>query len=73
MMFTVMMIDIPLPIPRSVTWSPSHIRKTVPVVTINTVCKTNPIPPSGTKIPAFSANWERNGLVFTLTSDCATM
>ena len=34
---TVMMSDIPLPMPRSVIWSPSHIRNIVPAVSVITV------------------------------------
>ena len=36
-----MMIEMPLPKPRSVTCSPSHIRNMVPVTSVTTVVKRN--------------------------------
>ena len=36
-----MMIEIPFPIPRSVTCSPSHIRKMVPAVRVTTALNRN--------------------------------
>jgi hypothetical protein len=37
-----MMIDIPLPMPRSVICSPSHIKNIVPVTKVMTEVKTKP-------------------------------
>ena len=39
-----MMSDIPLPMPRSVICSPSHMMKDVPVVSVSTVISRNPKP-----------------------------
>jgi hypothetical protein len=54
-----MMRDIPLPTPRSVICSPSHIRKTVPVVSVIITIRRKPQPGSITapspKLPASSA------------------
>ena len=44
--------DIPLPTPRSVICSPSHMTKTPPTVRTITVEKTNPIPGSRTTPPS---------------------
>ncbi|EXI74125.1 MAG: hypothetical protein AW07_02263 [Candidatus Accumulibacter sp. SK-11] len=43
-----MMIEMPLPRPRSVICSPSHIRNIVPVSSVTTVTKRNIIPGSRT-------------------------
>jgi hypothetical protein len=45
----VMISDMPFPIPRSVIWSPSHIRKSVPVVSEITVITRNFQPESSTR------------------------
>ena len=45
---TVMISDMPLPTPRSVIWSPSHIRNIVPAVSVITVMIRNAIPGSDT-------------------------
>ena len=45
---TVMIIDMPLPTPRSVTWSPIHMRNIVPAVSEITVITRNVIPGSET-------------------------
>ena len=37
MTLTVMMIEVPLPIPFSVIWSPIHISSTVPATMVTTV------------------------------------
>ena len=39
---------MPLPMPRSVILSPSHITKIVPVMRVRTVCTVNPRPGCGT-------------------------
>ena len=39
-----MMSDMPLPMPRSVICSPSHMMKTVPVVSVRTVISRKPQP-----------------------------
>ena len=39
-----MMIEMPLPTPRSVTCSPSHIRNTVPVTSVTIAVSTKPGP-----------------------------
>ena len=41
--------DMPLPIPRSVICSPSHMMNTLPVVSVNIVIKTKPMPGLSTK------------------------
>ena len=45
----VMMSEIPLPMPRSVIWSPSHIKKSVPVVSEITVMIRKLIPRFSTR------------------------
>ena len=54
-----MINEIPLPMPRSVICSPSHIRKIVPVVSVIIVVSVKPIPGSRTapvpKLPLSSA------------------
>ena len=40
MMLERMIIEMPLPMPRSVICSPSHIRKIVPVTSVTTAVKT---------------------------------
>ena len=40
-----MMSDIPLPMPRSVICSPSHMMNAVPVVSVSTVIRRKPHPP----------------------------
>ena len=37
MMLTVMMMEMPLPMPLSVIWSPIHINRTVPATMVRTV------------------------------------
>jgi hypothetical protein len=44
-----MIIEMPLPSPRSVICSPSHIRNIVPVVSVMTVVKRNARPGSSTR------------------------
>ena len=44
MMFTEMMSEIPLPTPRSVIWSPIHIRNMVPVTMMKMVVMLNMTP-----------------------------
>jgi len=44
-----MISDIPLPIPRSLICSPSHMTKAQPVVNVSTVINRNPQPGFGTK------------------------
>ncbi len=39
-----MISDMPLPMPRSVICSPSHMTKVVPVVSVRTVIRRNPQP-----------------------------
>jgi hypothetical protein len=41
MMLARMIIEMPLPIPRSVTCSPSHIRNSVPVTRVTAAVNTN--------------------------------
>ena len=43
-----MMSEMPLPIPRSVICSPSHMMKIVPVVSVSTVMRRKPQPGCGT-------------------------
>ena len=43
-----MMSEIPLPMPRSVICSPSHMMKMVPVVSVRIVISRNPHPGCGT-------------------------
>ena len=45
----VMMSDIPLPMPRSVIWSPIHIRSSVPAVMVITVVNSKPSPCAETR------------------------
>ena len=47
-----MMSDVPLPTPRCVICSPSHIRKTVPPTSVITVVARKKIPGSMTTAPA---------------------
>ena len=56
-MLTMMMIDMPLPMPRSVICSPSHMMSIVAEVIAMTVRISNPNPPqatSGVWMPRFS-------------------
>ena len=46
----VMISEIPLPIPRSVICSPSHMTNTVPAVSVSTVISRNPMPGLATAI-----------------------
>ena len=46
---TVMMSETPLPMPRSVIWSPSHIRNMVPAVMVAMVISQKPGPGFGTR------------------------
>ncbi len=46
---TVMIIDIPLPMPRSVIWSPIHIKNIVPALSVMTVTIWKPSPGLVTK------------------------
>ena len=48
-MFTMMMTDIPLPMPRSVICSPSHITSIVADVIAITVRTSKPTPPQATR------------------------
>ena len=41
--------DMPLPTPRSVICSPSHMMKTLPVVSVSMVIRTKPMPGLTTK------------------------
>ena len=50
-----MMIEIPLPRPRSVICSPSHIRNIVPVTSVTTVVRRNSMPGSVTRPGWFSS------------------
>jgi hypothetical protein len=50
-----MMSDMPLPMPRSLICSPSHMMKAVPVVSEMMVIRTNPQPGLITKPPTCSA------------------
>ena len=43
-----MMSEMPLPMPRSVICSPSHMMKIVPVVSVRTVMRRKPQPGCGT-------------------------
>ena len=45
--------DMPLPMPRSVICSPSHMMKALPVVSVSMVIRMNPGPGLVTKSPAF--------------------
>ncbi len=54
MMLAKMIIEIPLPIPRSVICSPSHMMKPVPVVSVSMHMRRKPQPGSAT---APSPNW----------------
>ena len=74
MMFTVMMMETPLPMPRSVIWSPSHIRNMVPAVMMITVLRMKSGPAFGTSSRGESwAMSRRKGLASGVTSDCANM
>ena len=50
-----MMSEMPLPIPRAVICSPSHIRNMVPPVSVITVESRKPQPGSETMLPAPSS------------------
>ena len=54
MMLAKISSDMPLPTPRSVICSPSHMMNTLPVVSVRMVINTKPRPGFGTKLPAFS-------------------
>ena len=47
--------EIPLPMPRSVICSPSHIKKTAPAVSVSTVISRKPQPLSSSRpaLPSF--------------------
>ena len=47
--------ETPLPMPRSVICSPSHMMKALPVVSVNMVIRTKPGPGLRTKSPPFSS------------------
>ena len=47
---------MPLPMPRSVICSPSHMMKAVPVVSVSTVIMTKPMPGCSTMPPLVSMN-----------------
>ena len=47
-----MISDIPLPMPRSVICSPSHMMKAVPVVSVSMVIRMKPMPGLMTKPPS---------------------
>ncbi len=51
MMLTVMMMEVPLPIPFSVIWSPIHISSTVPATMVVTVRIIHNTEGSGTRSP----------------------
>ena len=51
MMLTVMIIDVPLPIPFSVIWSAIHSRRTVPATMVITVRTIQAMEGSGTRLP----------------------
>ena len=50
-----MIIEMPLPMPRSVICSPSHIRNIVPVTSVATVTKRNMSPARGPRQPVLPA------------------
>ena len=46
--------DMPLPMPRSVICSPSHMMNALPVVRVSMVIRMKPVPGLLTKFPSFS-------------------
>ena len=51
MILTVMMIDEPLPMPRSVIWSAIHNKNTLPATMVSTVITIHNAEGSGTRLP----------------------
>ena len=63
--------DMPLPTPRSVICSPSHMMKTLPVVSVNMVISTKPTPGLLTKAVPPLIVWRSS--VIAMPSDCTAL
>ena len=72
----VMIRETPLPMPRSVIWSPIHIRNIVPAVMVRMIVSWNPKPGDGTKLTPIrlivSMICGRNGLCSGFSKDLAS-